>query len=82
MFYSFTDRLRMVMSLAEKEHLKLLATLPFEPEVVREGDIGAVDMLDNEELSMTREFNKMVDEITQLTDTHFFQDHSHTRKTA
>ncbi len=67
---------------AEKEHLKLLATLPFEPEVVREGDIGAVDMLDNEELSMTREFNKMVDEITQLTDTHFSQDYSHTRKTA
>ena len=67
---------------AEKERLRLLATLPFEPEVVREGDIGAISMLDNEELSMTREFNKMVDEITRLTDTYFSQDHSHTRKTA
>jgi len=67
---------------AEKEHLRLLATLPFEPEVVREGDIGAIGMLDNEELFMTREFNKMVDEILRLTDTDFPKDHFHTRKTA
>ena len=67
---------------AEKEHLRLLATLPFEPEVVREGDIGTISMFDNEELFMTREFNKMVDEITRFTKTDFSQNHFHTQKTA
>ena len=67
---------------AEKEHLRLLATLPFEPEVVREGDIGAISMLDNEDLSMTREFNNMVDKIVGLTDARFSLNHPHTRKTA
>ena len=52
---------------AQKENLKLLATLPFEPEIVREGDLGAVDLLDDKGLPLTREFDKMVDEIVRLT---------------
>jgi Mrp family chromosome partitioning ATPase len=66
---------------AEKERLRLLATLPFEPEVVREGDIGAVCLLDNKELSITQEFNKMVDKIIGLTGTHYSQDPSKKMKT-
>jgi Mrp family chromosome partitioning ATPase len=54
---------------AEKENLRLLATLPFEPEVVKEGDAGDISILDNDGLSITREFDKMVDEIEKLTET-------------
>ena len=52
---------------AKKEKLKLLATLPFEPELVKKGDEGDTSLLDNDELLITREFNKMVDEIVRLT---------------
>ena len=52
---------------AEKENLKLLATLPFELEVVKEGDVGDISFLDNEELLITQEFNNMVNEITKIT---------------
>ena len=52
---------------AQKEKLKLLATLPFEPELVKKGDEGDTSLLDNDELLITREFNKMVDEIVRLT---------------
>jgi Mrp family chromosome partitioning ATPase len=54
---------------AEKEHLRLLATLPFEPEVVKKGDAGDISILDNDTLLITQEFNKMVDEIVKLTET-------------
>jgi Mrp family chromosome partitioning ATPase len=53
---------------ARKENLQLLATLPLELEVVRQGDAGETHLLDNRELSIGREFNKMVDEIVKLTD--------------
>jgi ATP-binding protein involved in chromosome partitioning len=52
---------------AKKENLRLLATLPLELEVVKEGDAGDISLLDNEELLITQEFNKMVDEILKLT---------------
>ncbi|MDY7032793.1 MAG: Mrp/NBP35 family ATP-binding protein [Thermodesulfobacteriota bacterium] len=52
---------------AQKENLKLLATLPFEPELVKKGDEGDTSLFDNNELLITREFNKMVDEIVRLT---------------
>ena len=52
---------------AEKEHLRLLGTLPFEPEVVSEGDAGDISLLDNDTLLITQKFNKMVDEIVRLT---------------
>ena len=51
---------------ARKENLRLLATLPLELEVVREGDAGVVSLLDNGELLITREFSKMVDEVVKL----------------
>ena len=53
---------------AMKENLRLLATLPLELEVVKEGDAGDISLLDNKALLITQEFNKMVDEIVKLTD--------------
>lgn len=67
---------------AQKENLRLLATLPFEPEIVREGDIGAVGLLDDKALPLTREFDKMVDEIVRLTNKEGSQDASEVKKTA
>jgi Mrp family chromosome partitioning ATPase len=52
---------------AQKENLRLLATLPLELEVVKEGDAGDISLLDNQGLLIAREFNKMVDEIVGLT---------------
>jgi Mrp family chromosome partitioning ATPase len=52
---------------ARKENLRLLATLPFELEVVKKGDAGNISLLNNNELAITLEFNKMVDEIVSLT---------------
>jgi predicted Fe-Mo cluster-binding NifX family protein len=57
------------LSVAEKEGLKLLASLPIDPEVVRQGDMGSVAMLDDEQLPFTRAFNKMVDQIVKLSHT-------------
>ncbi len=53
---------------AIKENLRLLATLPLELEVVKEGDAGDISLLDNEGLLIVQEFNKMVDEIVKLTE--------------
>ncbi|MGB5746886.1 MAG: Mrp/NBP35 family ATP-binding protein [Desulfobacterales bacterium] len=53
---------------AKRENLRLLATLPLEVEVVKEGDAGDLGFLDNHELLIAREFIKMVDEIVKLTD--------------
>ena len=55
--------------MAEKENLRLLATLPFEMEVVKEGDAGDISLLDNDKLLITRAFNGMVDKIVELTKT-------------
>ena len=55
------------MLTAKKEGLRLLATLPLEPQVVVNGDAGSMGILDNEALPITQEFNKMVDMIVQLT---------------
>ena len=52
---------------ARKENLRLLATLPLELEVVKEGDAGDISLLTNDELAITQEFNKMVDGIVNLT---------------
>jgi Mrp family chromosome partitioning ATPase/predicted Fe-Mo cluster-binding NifX family protein len=60
---------RGALSVAEKENLNLLASLPIDPEVVRQGDTGSVAMLDNENLPFTRTFNNMVDQIIKLNDT-------------
>ena len=55
------------MLTAKKENLRLLAILPLELEVVKEGDAGDIGLLDNDALLITREFNKMVDKIVELT---------------
>ena len=54
------------MLTAKKENLRLLASLPLEPEIVQKGDAGSMDVLDNDKLPFTREFNKMVEEIVNL----------------
>jgi ATP-binding protein involved in chromosome partitioning len=53
--------------MAEQKGLRLLASLPFEPDIVKGGDMGSIDSLDNDQLSFTQEFNKMVDRIVELT---------------
>lgn len=54
-------------STAKKEGLKLLGTLPIEPEVVRSGDTGNMSALRDANLPFTRAFDKIVDEIERLT---------------
>jgi ATP-binding protein involved in chromosome partitioning len=55
------------MLTAKKEGLRLLGLLPFEPEVVSMGDLGSMALLDDDKLLITQEFNKIVDEIIELT---------------
>lgn len=57
------------MLTAKKENLRLLGTLSMEPEIVKSGDAGDLSFLDNQELSITQEFNKIVDEIVKITKT-------------
>lgn len=52
--------------MAEKEGLKLLGSLPFDLEVVRQGDRGSVKGLDDDRLPFTKAFKKMVDQIVNL----------------
>jgi Mrp family chromosome partitioning ATPase/predicted Fe-Mo cluster-binding NifX family protein len=51
------------MLTAKRENLRLLGTLPLEPEVVKNGDTGNMGLLDDDQLPITREFNKIVNEI-------------------
>ena len=53
--------------MAKKEHLRLLASLPIEPEVVSKGDAGDLGGLSDDHLPFTREFNKMVEQIEKLS---------------
>ena len=55
------------MLMAKAEGLRLLGSLPLEPEVVQQGDLGGVTVLDNNELAFTWEFNRMVNEIVKLS---------------
>lgn len=48
---------------AEAEKVPLLGTLPLEPAVVHNGDIGDTSLLDDENLVFTRAFDDMVDRI-------------------
>jgi len=57
------------MLTAKKEGLRLLGTLPIEPQVVSNGDVGDMGLLDNPDLPITREFNKIVDAVIQLSET-------------
>jgi Mrp family chromosome partitioning ATPase len=51
---------------AEKEDLKLLATLPLEPKIVENGDNGSMKLLYDRESAITKILNEMVDEILTL----------------
>ena len=53
--------------MAKQSGLRLLGSLPFEPNIVKEGDMGSMESLEDDQLSFTREFNKMVDQIVELT---------------
>ena len=52
---------------AKKENLILLASLPIETEVVRQGDAGNLAGLDGNQLPCVQEFNKMVEQIEKLS---------------
>ena len=57
------------MLTAKKEGLRLLGTLPLDPQVVSNGDVGDMGLLDRPDLPITREFNKIVDAVIQLSET-------------
>lgn len=59
------------MLTAKKEGLRLLGTLPLDPQVVSNGDVGDMSLLDNPDLPITREFNKIVDAVIKFSDTQF-----------
>jgi Mrp family chromosome partitioning ATPase len=52
---------------AKKEGLRLLASLPIEPEVVKMGDMGDISYLDEERLQFTVEFYKLVDQVEEIS---------------
>jgi len=52
---------------AKTQHVRLLASLPLESEVVQQGDMGSVEFLTNDKLAFTRAFKNMVEEIVTLT---------------
>ena len=57
------------MLTAKKEGLRLLGTLPLEPEVVTNGDTGNMGILDNPDLPITQEFKKIVDQVVESSET-------------
>ncbi|MCF8119015.1 MAG: P-loop NTPase [Deltaproteobacteria bacterium] len=56
------------MLTAKKEGLRLLGTLPLEPEVVNRGDQGSMALLDDNSLVLTQEFNKIVDAVVEASE--------------
>jgi ATP-binding protein involved in chromosome partitioning len=59
------------MLTAKKEGLRLLGTLPLDPQVVSNGDMGDMSLLDNPDLPITREFNKIVDAVIKFFEAQF-----------
>jgi ATP-binding protein involved in chromosome partitioning len=57
------------METAKKEHLKLLATLPFDPELVKNGDVGDTSLLDDDNSLIFKGFNEIVDGIVKSSET-------------
>lgn len=53
--------------MATKENLPLLGSLPIEPEVVRQGDVGNLANLDHDKFAFGQEFDRMVEEIINKT---------------
>lgn len=50
---------------AQKENLRLLGTLPIEPQVVQNADRGALDLLTNDQLPFNRAFEGIVDAVEE-----------------
>jgi len=55
------------MVTAKKAGLTLLGSLPLEPDIVLEGDNGTVEWMDKGDLPYTRNFNKIIDSVADLT---------------
>jgi len=55
------------MMTAKNEGLTLLASLPFEPKVVERGDTGNMELLDDTDLPIIREINRMVEAVVSMT---------------
>lgn len=53
--------------MAQKEELKLLGSLPLDPEVVKRGDAGDLQGLVDVKIPFVQEFNKLVGEVEKLT---------------
>jgi len=55
------------MLTAKKAGLTLLGSLPLEPEIVSEGDIGSVAWMDNKDMPYTKSFATIVDTVADFT---------------
>jgi len=55
------------MLTAKKAGLTLLGSLPLEPEIVSEGDIGSVAWMDNTDMPYTQRFTTIVDTVADFT---------------
>ena len=55
------------MITAKKAGLTLLGSLPLEPEIVSEGDIGSVAWMDNKDMPYTQRFSSIVDTVAEMT---------------
>jgi Mrp family chromosome partitioning ATPase len=55
------------MVTAKKEGLRFLGSLPFEPEMVSMGDLGRMDLLNDDTFLITRELNHLVDGVVKFT---------------
>ena len=55
------------MVTAKKAGLRLLGSLPLEPDIVLEGDNGTVNWMEQKDLPYTVNFTKIVDEVANLT---------------
>jgi len=55
------------MLTAKKAGLRLLGSLPLEPDIVTEGDNGTVEWMDKKDLPYTIGFTKIVDMVADLT---------------
>jgi ATP-binding protein involved in chromosome partitioning len=55
------------MLTAKKAGLTLLGSLPLEPKIVLEGDIGSVAWMDNTDMPYTQRFTEIVDTVVGVT---------------
>ena len=56
------------MMTAKKENVRLLGSLPIEPQIVQMGDSGNVSVLEDQQLPFTQAFGNLVDAVIQAQD--------------